>query len=870
MTVKLVVRATAPILLAGLALLVATPARAQVTPCSAVEPTPPKLPPAGSPTLYRCAQVMAHPVDETLIDRDSYRYYLKAPRSLMSQSQWVPYNEDAVLADGQGLWKTGFLDNFWIETLEEPYDNGVMGIHVIFHIEERPRLKFVDYVGSRKVEISKIEDTLKDRNIHLQIDQFIDMQVVRRVEGIVKELYGEQGYQAAEVIPELTPIETGSKLVRLTFNIKEGPQLKIKQVVFDGNKAFSDGDLTSQMKDNKPRSWFAFLGDSGTYQEAKFADDAQMVAEFYQNRGYVAARIGTMQLEELGDSKDGKTRYIRLRIPVDEGHPYRLGKFEIKGNTAVRAEAIRAIFKMKEGELVSRKQIMKGRDEVRSVYGRFGYYEVDAYPDFCFRGTDCDTGKPLGPEPLPDIVDITLQVREGKQYYVHRIEFAGNTTTHDNVIRREVRLVENYVFNTEALKESVKRLNQLGYFKPIERAEDMEVTPTPGMPNHVDVRLHFEEQNRNQISFGAGVSQFEGFFGQLSFQTANFLGRGETVGISLQKGSQARNYQLSFSEPYLFDRPMTAGINVYARQYIFPQQYTESESGGDVMASFSMGGYRRLGVGYGYQQIHVSDVNVSYGGILADTRYSISRISPSFIYNTVNHPIFPTKGMRYTVGIGVAGLGGTAKFYSTNLESIVYRELTRRMSAGIRTQVLYSRPYGSTAELPISERVFLGGEYSIRGYDLRSVSPRDVFSGAPVGGNKGLLFNAEYYINLVGTLRFLLFYDAGQVRSSGQSFVWRDPIQKVVSPPPPLLTTETVLGLGSLIDPAVEPAHLVTTGHASAFKTSMGAELRFFMPVLNVPFRLIAAYNPQRYGVLTNNLLDAKRFSFRFAVGTTF
>ena len=155
-----------------------------------------------------------------------------------------------------------------------------------------------------------------------------------------------------------------------------------------------------------------------------------------------------------------------------------------------------------------------------------------------------------------------MRVDEGKQYFVNRITFTGNTTTRDNVIRRELRLVEAGVFNTEALKDSVKRLNQLGYFKPLE-GEAIDVEKTPNADNKVDVQLKFEEQNRNQLTFGAGVSQFDGFFGQLSFQTSNFLGRGETFSVTAQQGNRAKNYQLAFTEPFLFDRPMTAGVDLF-------------------------------------------------------------------------------------------------------------------------------------------------------------------------------------------------------------------------------------------------------------------------------------------------------------------
>jgi outer membrane protein insertion porin family len=742
-----------------------------------------------------------------------------------------------------------------------------MGKQVVFHLEERPRLKGIEYLGSKKVEISKIEEAMKTKGVTLQVDSFLDMSSIRRVQGIVKELYAEKGYQAAEVVPDLKPIEGANKLVRLAFNIKEGPEIKIKQIVWDGNQAFSDGKLNGEIKENKPHSWLSWLTQAGTYQEAKFAEDAQKVTDYYHDRGYTMARVGTPQVETLSDSKDGKTRWIQLRIPIDEGQKYRLGKMTVAGSTILKGEQIIPIFKLKEGEIVSRKKLIKGLEEIRKVYGRYGYWEANPIPELCYRGRDCETNRPLTEGKLPDIVDVTIQMNEGDQFFVNRITFLGNTTTHDAVIRREMRVFEGHIFDSEALKDSVKRLNQLGYFKPLEKPEDIDVQPAPGMKQMVNVRLRFEEQNRNTLSFGAGVSQFEGVFGQLGFQTSNFLGRGETLGINLQKGSQARNYQVSFTEPYVFDRPISAGVSVYSRQFTFISQYTEDETGGDTVMSFSLGGYKRVSLGYSYAKISIHDIGPAYAGLLQDTSYDISKVTPAFVYNTVNQPIFPSDGTRYVASVGFAGLGGSANFITTNLEGIWYVPFTRRTSLGLRLVSQWSRPYGNTNVLPVSERAYLGGEYTIRGFDIRSIGPRDALSGVVLGGNKTIVFNAEYYFNIAGPVRALLFYDVGEVRDLGRPFVWWDPIQEFVPPPSPLLTD---FSGGILTPPGAPVGEIKTTGRASALKSSTGAELRFFMPVLNVPFRLIAAYNPQRFGVLNNKLTLTQKFVFRFAVGTTF
>jgi outer membrane protein insertion porin family len=583
----------------------------------------------------------------------------------------------------------------------------------------------------------------------------------------------------------------------------------------------------------------------------------------------------------LETSDNGDERWIRLTIPVDEGMRYRIGEFTIEGNTAIKTEGLRPMFKIEEGDYYSRKKIFKGFEKVQEVYGMLGFYQWAPDVELRPRGIDLETGEPIGDEPPPPIVDVTIRMIEGKQFLVNRITFTGNTTTHDNVIRRELRIWEGGVFNSTALKESIRRLNQLGYFKPLEgTAEEMQIVPTPGQEGLVDIKLKFEEQNRNQLSFGAGVSQFDGFFGQLSFQTSNFLGRGETFGVSLQKGSQARQYQVSFSEPYLFERPITIGVDLFARQFIFPLQFTQDSVGGNFVVGLPLADYTRLYTGYSYQEIRVLDVNPGYIGatnpllresLLLDQggRRTVSKISPSVVFNTVNLPIFPTAGQRYTASLDVAGLGGNTFYWQSRMEGIWYVPLTNRLSLGLRAESQYVRPYGRTETLPIFEKFFLGGEYSIRGFDIRSIGPRDPSSRLVTGGNKTLLFNGEFYINIAGPVRALFFYDAGQVRDIGESFVWNEEITEVRQPNLPLLFDPFVFPI--LSPPGTDNTpEVIVTGRTPAFKTSAGVELRFFMPVLNVPFRLIAAYNPQRYGVLNNNLLRTPRFTFRFAVGTTF
>jgi outer membrane protein insertion porin family len=644
------------------------------------------------------------------------------------------------------------------------------------------------------------------------------------------------------------------------------------------------------MKENKGPGMFSFILPKGTFKEDKFGEDADKIIEYYRDNGYIAAQVGQPDLKVLEDEEDGKTRWVQLRVPVTEGDRYKIGEFRFEGNTVVKDEALKGLFQFQQGEYYSEKKIKKSLDKAREVYGAGGYYEFVAFPDLKPRNIANGDGNagPAAPAAAkaeaPAVVDVTMKVTEGKQYFVNRITFTGNTTTRDNVIRREIRLLESGVFNTEALKYSIKRLNQLGYFKALE-GDAIQVEKTPGADNKVDLSLKLEEQNRNQLTFGAGVSQFDGFFGQLAFQTSNFLGRGETFTVSAQAGNRAKNYQLAFTEPFLFDKPMTAGIDLFIREIRWPGQFTQASMGGNLVYGFQTGDFSRMYLNYSLEQVKVKDLNPLYldplvigrNPFLQDSlligqggRRSLSKISPSWVFNTVDQPIFPTSGTRYTFSLDYAGIGGNTNFVNPRMEGIWYVPLNRRTSLGFRAQGEYIRPYGSTRALPIYERLYLGGEYSIRGFDIRTVGPRDPETAVVLGGNKSLLFNAEYLIHIAGPVRLVLFADAGQVRDTGENFVWKEPVVR--------RNVQGVLIADSILDPfylfnPINYTPRVTTeevGEAAAFKTSIGAEIRFFMPVLNVPFRLIFAMNPSRYGVLDNNLQPEKKYKFRFAVGTTF
>jgi len=735
------------------------------------------------------------------------------------------YDEVRLRADFRRLWATGFLQDLVIDARDTPTG----GKAVFFIVSEQPRVQIVDYRGSKALTKSAIEEELKKRDAAVRVDSFYDMRKARRVEAVLREMLAAKGRPFGTVRHETRTL--GGAGTQLSFVIDDGPRARIESIDFVGNEVFPDGTLRGRLKALEPAGFWnlSWLAGKTTWTDEKWADpvkgDRRRLEDFYLDRGYVTAQVGEPRLV-YRDGEGGKkpSRALHVEIPVTEGAQYRVGEVRIEGMTVFKPDAILPLFKLRRGDVYRESRITKGYDTLRDAYGAQGHFQWVARTD-------------RKPDAATRTVDVTLVMEEDKRYYVGRIVFTGNTVTRDKVIRREVYLSEGDVFNTEALKLSIRRINQLGYFKPMEGAPDL--TPSALGDDRLDVTFKVEEQNRNSFTLGGGVSGLEGAFLNASFSTTNFLGSGETLQLSAQTGARASSYQLGISEPYLFDRPITAGIDLFSRKVDYYDAdgrlgSSEVRIGGSATAGLPLGRFTRAYANYTYEVIDVAvrddltdgtaptGIGTLPGVLLGEGRNRESRVTPSVVHNTVDNPFTPRSGMRLTGTLQVAGgpLGGTADYLKPTLEAILYVPHLKRTALGLRGQVGWIHPFGAATSVPYYQRFFLGGETQIRGVNARSVGPINA-SNQALGGDKFALFNAEYYLDVAAPLRLLLFYDAGNAYGEGKPFAVRD------------------------------------------LRVSTGVEARFLMPVLNVPFRLIYAWNANR---------DAfqKKTTFKFAVGTTF
>jgi len=576
---------------------------------------------------------------------------------------------------------------------------------------------------------------------------------------IEDKLEKEKGRKFAQVKYKVEPVS--SSTVRLLFDVDEGDKLRIGKIEFVGNKVFSDWELKHDV-----------------YKEEKFQDDLNRLRQLYWSHGYMAFKIDTPKLEikEVGKGK----RRLFITIPVEEGDQYRVGEVKVSGNKLLPTKLITLILQLKKGEVFNNKKLWDGLKDLQELYGNRGYIMINILPRYNFDD--------------------------------------------DKVIRRQLMLQEGMVFSQQRLKLSLDLIKQLGYFDTVEPSWEVNKEKKT-----VDLKIKLHEMGRNSILFGGGYSEFEGAFGNFSFQTRNLFGKGITLGVGGQVGKRATYFNLSYYDPWVFDRHLGLGISAFKRRISFIDFYQNSV-GVNFRFSWPFNRFTSGFLTYRYEIIDIKNpdpTNPYYINffmiptLFPEGKTVTSSITPSIIWNTVDHPIFPTHGNRLTVSVELAGgpLRGERKFVRFFGEYVKHFHLFPRQVFSFRTQVGYAKAWGGQSLL-IFERYFLGGEYTIRGLRLRSVSPRDEY-GYYIGGNKMLLFNAEYVFILTPETRLALFFDAGNAFNND------------------------------------EPYSLTN------LRRTTGAEFRVFVPFLQVPLRFIWAINLSPIG-------NEPRSIFTFGVGTMF
>ena len=664
------------------------------------------------------------------------------------------YDTAALERDFNALWNTGYFEDIRFER-EESAKGWILHIYV----KERPTIREINYVGLSAVSTSDVLDKFKERKVGLSVESQYDPTKIKKAEVVLKDLLAEHGRQFAIIRTEVRPIPPAA--VGLTFVIKEGPKVKVGKIQFRGNVHIKSRTLRGAMKNLKPVGipHSIILEDifSKTYDATKLDEDTERVRAEFQNRGYfkVLVEDAKTDIHDTGHTglhvpllQAGMGKSVDIMIPIEEGARYHLGTITFKNNKAIRNNAaLRSLFPIKDGDIFSREKVAKGLENLRKAYGEAGYINFTSVPD-----TKFDDEKKT--------VDLVVDVDEGKQFYVRRIEFQGNTTTRDKVIRREIALEEGQIYNSRFWELSLLRLNQLGYFEQL-KPDDPNTTERhlDEKNGTVDLTLKVHEKGKNSIGLQGGVSGLAGAFVGLNYSTNNFLGLGETLSVQASIGSLQRDIVFGFTEPYLFDRPIQAGFNVYlrkinydqARQYALLtgqnvntpspylqnlQNYSQSSTGFTLSLSYPLRrSFKRFGISYALDRsslVALSDAskllfdNLNFSGISGPNALNgiiTSKITPSFTMNTLDAAYAPHHGKSLFIGGEIAGLGGTVHTIRPIVQFKQFFPMQKRRNAlGYNLQASFITGFNGVVAPPF-ERAYLGGENDLRGFDIRTVSP---------------------------------------------------------------------------------------------------------------------------------------------------
>src|SRR4051794_17759724 len=801
-------------------------------------PETPKAPEKQNPTGVQEAQTA--PVGENIIEAVEFRGQRKVPqdtlRALIYTKKGDVYDEESLHRDFIALWNTGRFDDLRIEKEKGPGG----GVILRFVVTERRTVHTIDYTGNKSISKSEILDRLKERKASLTPESQYDPGKVQRAKNVLQEYESERGHQYANITPQIRQVPPGG--VDVTFAIDEGPKVKVGHIIIDGNTAFKDRDVIRAMKNLKPigiphsilfENLFA-----RTYDSTKLDEDSDRIRQFYQTRGYFTARVINhsekiydvhgrgIKIPLFNPKKPGKR--VDITMVVREGDLFTLRNFQFVGMKLFRTPDLigRQVFKMGPGDVFSTEKLQKGLEDLRKLYGNFGYIDFVPSPD-----PEVVAGKPQ--------VDLTIDVDEGHQFFVRRIDFQGNTTTRDKVIRREVLIDEGDLYSQQLWETSILRLNQLGYFDPL-KPEDAADVKRDTKTNTVDLLLKVKERGKNSIQLNGGVSGISGSFIGFSYSTNNFLGLGETLSLSAQIGTLLDNITFGFTEPYLFDKPIQAGFTVFYQRYSYDQGQQASILAGQNLTSYynALGtqnllnyvtngkgftsflsyqlrrSFARVGLSYGYSIQNVQPLTPAatnyfnylnfqgVGGPNSLEGITMSTITPTYAYNTVNHPIIPTRGLRMNASLGFTGsiLGGNVNMIQPALDVAYFRRgILRNHVMGFHVNARFITGFGGKVAPPYS-RYYMGGEDDIRGFNILTISPiayiptdtqvpvlnndgtqrvqRALNSDGSVslvpvqqriptyqlilpGGDTAVVVNYEYRIPIIGPVTLAPFVDAG-------------------------------------------------------------------------------------------------------------
>jgi outer membrane protein insertion porin family len=702
------------------------------------DPTPP------APDL----SALATPAEGPVVREIEVRYLgpqtidRAAVLSNMSTKVGDRFSEDKARNDIGSLFATGDAENVRILRQDVPG-----GTKVIVEITTRGAVGDVSFVGNESIS----DDRLR-REVELAIGDPLDEIALQSYRAAIEQLYRDRGFPDASVAYRTDPMREGFS--RITYTVNEGVKVVVNDISFEGNYAFSDRQLRSQMQ-VKEKSLWSFLTKSGRIDPEALEDDYSRIERFYQDSGYLNARV--VDVQRVPRDRGNK---VDLILTIEEGDQFMVSAVQLRGTQEFSEAEILPLLQSASGMPYSISKIDEDERAMRNFYGARGFADARVATTLEQAG---DTG-----------VNIIYTVEEGTLSYIRRIDIGGNIVTRDRVIRRELAVAPGDEFNTVRLEASQQRLRNLGYFSNV----DISQRPTP-MEGYKDIVVNVAEQSTGTINFGAGFSSIDNLVGFIDLTQSNFdlfkwpsfRGAGQKFRLGVKAGSERRDFIMSLTEPWFMGRQLSLGGDLFYRDRFFLSDvYDQTDYGMAFRLRKPLGTNSYMGLEYTIQQV---EIDVDDGGRVSDAirseegEFLQSRLEFSIVNDTRDSFFIPRTGHLLRGAVAASGgiLGGDVETYGFSFGAQQHFNLPLDTILSFIGEFTTVDSIGDSDTVPIFERTFLGGANDLRGFKYREVSPKDQF-GEPLGGKSSAYVTVEYTFPVIQRIRGAVFYDVGTVSTS--------------------------------------------------------------------------------------------------------
>ena len=641
-----------------------------------------------------------------------------------------PLNPETTREQIRRIYDMGFFEDVQVQT--QPVPNGVK---MVFVVREKQFIVDIVFDGNSHFSDEKLTEV-----ITLRSQVFLDQKEVKVSAEKIREAYREDGFQKASVIPIVQALDETRN--RITFFIRESKRGKITTIIFDGRTVVRKKDLLDVMANQEWVPILSWITDAGILREEELPNDVERIKEVYSNRGYLDIQVG---LPTVAVSKDGESFTLTFRI--EEGQPYTIGTVKLEGNTFFEDEELELGSLVTSGEVFQRAKVREEVTRITDLYGERGYSFAEVTPD-------------LDPKFETLTADITFKIKEGSLIRVREIRISGNDKTRDNVIRRELRVDEQEVIDSVALKRSFQRLNNLNFF------ETVEILPTQVEEDKVDLEVKVKEKPTGSFSVGGGFSTLDQFSIVANITEGNLFGLGYVVRVRGQLSGRRTIGVLSFRNPAVFDGPTSFQVDVFSTETDF-LTYEEKRQGGTIQFGRSFSEYIAGSLTLVGEAITIKNPALDAPQFIVDQvgDQSTTGFRTSLFRDSRDNFLNPRRGIRTGVrtGFGTEVLGGTNDFYSLGFDVVKYTPLPLwDLRVATKGRFGIAEGYGGDP-VPLTELFFVGGINSVRGFEFGRAGPVTA-SDTVEGGNRQIIFNGELIFPVIQDAKLdgVLFFDYGK------------------------------------------------------------------------------------------------------------